>query len=148
MHWRRGKASTLMLPHGDTFQKSEGLWENLCFSLEPPLLDTRFSALASSFVLCYAQTTPLDSETVWTKEFWLNTIFLKREAANAIHRAKVLQLFSLHPINQKGSSCCHNFLTVIQSYHSQVTHIGALHSEKIAESLLFYVSTITYFASS
>ena len=46
-----------------------------------------------------------------------------------IHRAKFLQLFFQHPRKKQGSHCCNNFLTVTLSYHSKVTHIGALHDE-------------------
>ena len=45
----------------------------------------------------------------------------------------------LHPTDQQGLPCCHNFLTVIPSYHSKMTPIGALHAEKINETVLNYV---------
>jgi hypothetical protein len=48
----------------------------------------------------------------------------------AIHRAKLLQLFSPHPIDQQGSPCCPIFLTLTLSYHSMVTPIWALYAQK------------------
>ena len=33
-------------------------------------------------------------------------------------------------MNQQGSPCCHNFLTILQSYNNKVTSIGALLTEK------------------
>ena len=56
-----------------------------------------------------------------------------------IHRAKLLQLFSLHPMDQQVYSCCCSFLTITQSYHSKNTHVGTLHVEEIAEPVLLYV---------
>ena len=47
------------------------------------------------------------------------------------HKAKLLQLFLLHPMKQQGSPCCHTFLTVNQSYHSKVATIVFLHAEKL-----------------
>ena len=38
-------------------------------------------------------------------------------------------------------------MTVTQSYHSQVTQIGALHAEQIAEAALLYVFDIKFPAS-
>ena len=46
-----------------------------------------------------------------------------------VHRAKLLQLFSLHPMDQQVYSCCCSFLTITQSYHSKNTPIGTLHAE-------------------
>ena len=53
----------------------------------------------------------------------------------------------LHPIDQHGSPCCHNFLTANQNYHRQVTPIGALDAEKVAEAVFLYVSAIAFPAS-
>ena len=56
-----------------------------------------------------------------------------------IHRGKLLQRFSLHPMNQQVSPCYYSFLTVTQSYQSKVTPIGLLHAEKIPEAVFLYV---------
>ena len=64
-----------------------------------------------------------------------------------IHKVKLLQLFSPHPMNQQVSPCYQSFLTVTQSYHGKVTHIDALHAEKIAEAVLLYVLRISFPAS-
>jgi hypothetical protein len=59
----------------------------------------------------------------------------KREAVNAIlntQRKTASTVISPHPIDQQVSPCFNNFLTVTKSYHSKVTAIGALHTEKIA----------------
>ena len=61
-----------------------------------------------------------------------------------IHRGKLVQVFSPHPMDQKVSPCYHNFLTVTQSYDSKVTPISALYAEKIAEAVLLYVFIITF----
>ena len=61
-----------------------------------------------------------------------------------IHRGKLLQPFSPHSIDQQVSACYHNFLTVIQSYHSKVTSNDALHTEKMDGTVLFYVFRITF----
>ena len=65
----------------------------------------------------------------------------KREAVNAIliHRAELIELISLHPIDQQGSPCCHNFLTLTPSYHSKVTSIGASTAKHIAKALFQYL---------
>ena len=62
-------------------------------------------------------------------------------------KSKLLHLFSPHPTNQQGSPCCHNFLTVISSYHSNVTSIGPLHSKKLCETVLLYVFRKSFQAS-
>ena len=64
-----------------------------------------------------------------------------------IYGAKLLKLFSPYQIDQQGSPCCHNFMTVTQSYNSKVTPNGDLHAEKITEATLLYVSTIALPAS-
>ena len=64
-----------------------------------------------------------------------------------IHRAKLLLLFSLHPTDQQGFLCCHNFLIVTPSYHSKETPIGLLHAEQIFEAVLPYVLKIAFPAS-
>ena len=64
-----------------------------------------------------------------------------------IQRGKLLQQFSPHPMDQQVSSCYHSFLTVTQSYHSQVTPIGAFHAEQIYEAVLLYVFRIAFTAS-
>ena len=56
-----------------------------------------------------------------------------------IHKAKPLPLFSLHPMDQQVCPSYHTLLIVTPSYHSKVTHIGILHAQKIAESVLLYV---------
>ena len=61
-----------------------------------------------------------------------------------IHRAKLLQLFSLHPNDQQVYACCHNFMTVTQSYHSKNIPAGRLHDVKIGKSVLLYVFTIAF----
>ena len=53
-----------------------------------------------------------------------------------VHRAKLIQLFSLYPIDQQVYSCYCSFLTITQSYHSKNTPIGILHAEKIGEAIL------------
>ena len=59
-----------------------------------------------------------------------------------INRGKLPKLFSQHPIDQQVSPCHQSFQTVIQTYHSKDTHIGALHAEQIAETVLLYVFRI------
>ena len=44
----------------------------------------------------------------------------------------------------KGSSYCHNFLTVTQSYNSKVTPIDTPHAEKISIAVLIYAYTIAF----
>ena len=56
-----------------------------------------------------------------------------------IHKAKLLQLVSLHPIDQQGSPCCFNFLSGSPSYYSNVTHIDLLYDENIAEAVFLCV---------
>ena len=66
----------------------------------------------------------------------VNSIIAQRRTLRMllqIHRAKLLQLFSPHPMDQQGSPCCHNFMTVSQSYHSKVTPIGELNAKKIVK---------------
>ena len=53
----------------------------------------------------------------------------------------------MYPINQQVSPCYHPSLTVPKSYHSKVTPVGALLTEKIAESILLYVFRIAFPAS-
>ena len=48
-----------------------------------------------------------------------------------MQRATLLHQFSLTPIKQQMSFCCHIFLTVFPSYHSKVTPIDVLHAEKL-----------------
>ena len=55
------------------------------------------------------------------------------------HRAKLLQLFSLHPMDQQVYSYCCSFLTITQSYYSKNTPVGTLYGEEIAEAVWFYV---------
>ena len=50
-----------------------------------------------------------------------------------LHREKLIQLFSLHPMDQQVYSCCCSFLINTQSYNSKNTPIGTLHAEEIAE---------------
>ena len=64
-----------------------------------------------------------------------------------LRRRKLLQLFSLHTINQQVSPCYHRILTVTQSYQSNVTPIGELHTKKIAKAILLYVFRIAFPAS-
>ena len=52
-----------------------------------------------------------------------------------IHSVKLLQRFLLHSMNPLGSPCCHIFLTVTPSYHSEVIPIGALNTEKITAAV-------------
>ena len=56
-----------------------------------------------------------------------------------IHRAKLLQLFSPHPMDQQVFSCCHNFLTVTQSYNSKNTSMARVHAVKIAKSVFLFI---------
>ena len=42
-------------------------------------------------------------------------------------------------MNQQGSPCYHNFLTVPPRYHSHVIPIDALHAEEVVEAGLPYV---------
>ena len=55
-------------------------------------------------------------------------------------------LFSA-PMDQSGSSCCHNFVTVVLRYHSKVNPIGALHAWEIYEAVLLCVFKIAFPAS-
>ena len=50
-----------------------------------------------------------------------------------LHIAKLIKLFSLHPMIQKGSPYYCIFLTVTPNYHIKVTPIGVLHAAKICE---------------
>ena len=61
-----------------------------------------------------------------------------------MHRAKLLQLFSPHPMDKQVYSCCHNFLTVTQSYSSKNTPISKFYAVKIAKSVFLYVFTMTF----
>ena len=54
---------------------------------------------------------------------------------------------TLFLFDQQGSPCCHNFLAVTQSYYSKVTPIGALHAEKIAQTVLLFILRIAFPAS-
>ena len=54
-------------------------------------------------------------------------------------REKLLPLFSPYPMDQQGSPCDHNFLTITPSYHSKVSSIDELYTVKIAEAVLLYV---------
>ena len=42
------------------------------------------------------------------------------------------------------SPCCHNFLTVFQSYHRKVIPIETFHAENMAKAVLFDVFTIAF----
>ena len=64
-----------------------------------------------------------------------------------IHRKKLLQLFSPHPMDQQVSPCYYSCLTVSRSYHSKMTPISALHAEKIDDAVLLYVFRIAFPAS-
>ena len=64
-----------------------------------------------------------------------------------MHKAKSLQLFSLHPMYQQESPCCHNFLRFTQSPHSKETPISKMQNENIAEAILLLVITIAFPAS-
>ena len=68
-------------------------------------------------------------------------MFLKREALNAILYTwrKTPSTIFPHPIHQSESPCYHTFLTVTQSYDSNVTPIGTLHAEKMASAVLLHV---------
>ena len=59
-----------------------------------------------------------------------------------IHRGNLLQLFSLHAMNQEVSPCYHICLPVTLSYHRKETPFKALHAEKIAEVFLLSVFRI------
>ena len=41
-----------------------------------PILEMGSTVLLLPLLLCYAQGTPLDSETEWTGELWLNRVLL------------------------------------------------------------------------
>ena len=47
-------------------------------------------------------------------------------------------------MDQQGYPCCHNFLTVSQSYNSKNTPLGKFHAVKIAKSLFLYVFTMAF----
>ena len=47
-------------------------------------------------------------------------------------------------MDQQVYSCCHNFLTVTQSYNSKNTPIGKFHAVKIAKSVFLYVFTMAF----
>ena len=47
-------------------------------------------------------------------------------------------------MNQQGSPCCYNFLTVTPNYNSMVTPIGVLHGEKTPNAILPYVLKIAF----
>ena len=47
-------------------------------------------------------------------------------------------------MTEQGSPWYHKVLTIIPSYFSKVTPIGALHAEKIAEIILLYVFRIAF----
>ena len=66
---------------------------------------------------------------------------VKKEAVNAILntlKKKLIQLFSLHPIDHQVSPCYHSCLRVFSTYFSMVTPISLLHAEKIPEAVLLY----------
>ena len=70
----------------------------------------------------------------------------KGDVGNAIeiHRAKLLQQFSPHPMDQQVYSCCHNFLTVTQSYSSKITPISKFHAVKLVKAVFLYVFTMAF----
>ena len=47
-------------------------------------------------------------------------------------------------MDEKGSLCCLNFLTVALSYHSKVNLVGSLDAEKLAEAGFLYLFNIGY----
>ena len=47
-------------------------------------------------------------------------------------------------MDQQVNFCCHNFLTVTQSYNCRNTPIGKFHAVKIAKSVFFYVFTMVF----
>ena len=53
--------------------------------------------------------------------------------------AKLIQPFSLHPMDQQWSPWWNNFLTFPPSYHNKVTPISALHADKVAEAVWIYL---------
>ena len=61
-----------------------------------------------------------------------------------MHRAKLLQLFSQHPMVKKGSAYFFSFVAYIPSYFSKQNLIGPLNAEKIAEAVLLYVFKIGF----
>ena len=63
-----------------------------------------------------------------------------------MHREKLLQLFSWHPMDQHVSPCYHSFLTVTYSFQSKVTTIGEIHAKKIAHTVLLYLLRIAFAA--
>ena len=76
---------------------------------------------------------------------------MKREAVNAILNTNGLTasaIFSASNGKKQGLPCCHNFLTFATIYHIKVTPICALHDEKRAKTVLFYVFTVAFPASS
>ena len=72
-----------------------------------------------------------------------------RGAGNAIlnTRGKLLQLISLHPMDQQGSSCCGSLDGWLESYDSKVTSVGLMDAEKLAKEVLLYVFDIELPAS-
>ena len=67
----------------------------------------------------------------------LETLFI-------IHRAKLLLPISPHPMDQQGSPCYPNFLSVTSRYHSKVNLVGALDAEKLTAAFLLYVLWIGF----
>ena len=61
-----------------------------------------------------------------------------------MHGAKLLKLFSPHPKVQQVYSCCHNYLTVTQSYNKKNTPICRLHAVRRGKSVLIYVFKLAF----
>ena len=60
------------------------------------------------------------------------------------HRAKLFWIFPLHLYNRQVYSCCHNLMTLIQSYNSKNTPSGKMYAVKIAEAVLLYAFTMVF----
>ena len=56
----------------------------------------------------------------------------------------MLLLFPLHLFDREVYSCCHNLMTVIQSYFSKNTHRALLYAVKIAEAVFLYAFTMVF----
>ena len=50
-------------------------------------------------------------------------------------------------MDQQGSPCCHNVLTISPSNHSKMNPVGHLGAEKLAEAVWLFVFKIAFPAS-
>ena len=75
--------------------------------------------------------------SLFTKLSFYNRGTLKILAS--IRRAKLIQIFSWHVIDQKGSAYTHCFMTVRTSHYCKQTSIGSKRAEKITEAVLSFM---------